>query len=143
MDAYLACYYYILSSIDPIVRLFSEFDPLYPLIDDLGEDGSTPWVSGPPRTLRPIVKAILEAWDGWPGFRDNARYKLGQNYRSVGEQFILLPEPGRYLTDKLISVNTDVPAVDSICETVSAFLYNSFSSFLIKFVLPISASFFS
>lgn len=25
---------------DPIVRLFSEYDPLYPLIDDLGEDAT-------------------------------------------------------------------------------------------------------
>lgn len=27
---------------DPIVRLFTKYDPLYPLIDDLGEDGYTP-----------------------------------------------------------------------------------------------------
>lgn len=28
-------------------------------------DGVTPWQSGPTRTLRPVVKAILEAWEGW------------------------------------------------------------------------------
>ena len=87
---------------DPITRLFSRYDPLYPLIDDrgeissafiinnsdhllsfnvistltetqlnfdlclhLGEDGYTPWVSGPTRTLRPILKTILESWEGW------------------------------------------------------------------------------
>lgn len=50
---------------DPIPRLFTPYDPLYPLIDDLGEDGYTPWVSGPPRTLRPILKSILENWEGW------------------------------------------------------------------------------
>lgn len=50
---------------DPISRLFSEFDPLYPLIDDLGDDGVTLYASGPPRTLRPITKAILESWEGW------------------------------------------------------------------------------
>ncbi|KAL7472957.1 hypothetical protein ACHAXS_013351 [Conticribra weissflogii] len=71
---------------DPIPRLFSEYDPLYPLIDDLGEDGVTLYASGPPRTLRPITKAILESWEGcfvhhfYPAyglpFRDYA-YMLG------------------------------------------------------------------
>lgn len=28
-------------------------------------DGVTPYVNGPSRTLRPIVKALLEAWEGW------------------------------------------------------------------------------
>jgi len=77
---------------DPIPRLFTKYDPLYPLIDDLGDDGYTPWVSGPPRTLRPILKTILESWEGWPQYRDNARVKLGQDFRSVGEQYLLLPE---------------------------------------------------
>lgn len=104
---------------DPIIRLYSQFDPLYPLIDDLGEDGYTPWVSGPSRTLRPIVKTILESWEGWPRFRDNARVRLGQNYRSVGEQYLLLPEPTRYLTDRLVSVNTQVPEVDTIVQLSS------------------------
>lgn len=104
---------------DPIIRLYSQFDPLYPLIDDLGEDGYTPWVSGPSRTLRPIVKTILESWEGWPRFRDNARVALGQNYRSVGEQYLLLPEPTRYLTDRLVSVNTQVPEVDTIVQLSS------------------------
>ncbi|KAL9188698.1 hypothetical protein ACHAXT_007076 [Thalassiosira profunda] len=104
---------------DPIVRLFSQYDPLYPLIDDLGEDGYTPWVSGPTRTLRPILKTILESWEGWPAYRDNARVKLGQNYRSIGEQHMLLPEPSRYLTDRLVSVNTAVPPVDSIVQISS------------------------
>lgn len=77
---------------DPIPRLYTKYDPLYPLIDDLGDDGYTPWVSGPPRTLRPILKTILESWEGWPQYRDNARVKLGQDFRSVGEQYLLLPE---------------------------------------------------
>ena len=87
---------------------------LYPLIDDLGDDGYTPWVSGPPRTLRPIVKTILENWEGWPSYRENMRSNLGQDYRSVGEQFLLLPEPIRYLTDRLVSVNTAVPEIDAV-----------------------------
>ncbi|KAL7440394.1 hypothetical protein ACHAXM_007156 [Skeletonema potamos] len=99
---------------DPIPRLFTNYDPLYPLIDDLGDDGVTPWASGPPRTLRPLLKSILENWEGWPSYRDNAKSKLGQDYRSVGEQFLLLPEPIRYLTDRLVSVNTAVPEIDSV-----------------------------
>jgi len=99
---------------DPIPRLFTPYDPLYPLIDDLGEDGYTPWVSGPPRTLRPILKSILENWEGWPKYRDNAKVKLGQNYRSIGEQFLLLPESIRYLADRLVSVNIAVPEIDVV-----------------------------
>eukprot|EP00574_Skeletonema_japonicum_P006221 CAMPEP_0201723224 /NCGR_PEP_ID=MMETSP0593-20130828/7349_1 /ASSEMBLY_ACC=CAM_ASM_000672 /TAXON_ID=267983 /ORGANISM="Skeletonema japonicum, Strain CCMP2506" /LENGTH=680 /DNA_ID=CAMNT_0048214301 /DNA_START=215 /DNA_END=2253 /DNA_ORIENTATION=+ len=99
---------------DPIPRLYTSYDPLYPLIDDLGDDGYTPWVSGPPRTLRPIVKTILENWEGWPSYRENMRSNLGQDYRSVGEQFLLLPEPIRYLTDRLVSVNTAVPEIDAV-----------------------------
>ncbi|KAL7541224.1 hypothetical protein ACHAXR_012782, partial [Thalassiosira sp. AJA248-18] len=104
---------------DPIPRLFTPYDPLYPLIDDLGEDGYTPWVSGPTRALRPILKTILESWEGWPRYRDNARPKLGQDYRSVGEQYLLLPEPTRYLTDRLVSVNTAVPPIDSVVQISS------------------------
>lgn len=84
-----------------------------------GEDGYTPWVSGPPRTLRPILKTILESWEGWPDYRDNAKPRLGQNYRGVGEQFLLLPEPTRYLTDRLVSVNIQVPEVGSIVQISS------------------------
>ncbi|KAL3826762.1 hypothetical protein ACHAXA_009371 [Cyclostephanos tholiformis] len=104
---------------DPIIRLFSQYDPLYPLIDDLGEDGYTPWISGPSRTLRPVLKTILESWEGWPRFRDNARASLGQNYRCVGEQYLLLPEPTRYLTDRLVSVNIQVPEIDTIMQISS------------------------
>mmetsp|Transcript_1186 Transcript_1186/g.2515 ORF Transcript_1186/g.2515 Transcript_1186/m.2515 type:complete len:722 (-) Transcript_1186:353-2518(-) len=104
---------------DPIVRLYTQYDPLYPLIDDIGEDGYTPWVSGPSRTLRPILKTILESWEGWPRYRENAREKLGQNYKSVGEQYILLPEPIRYLEGRLVSVNTQVPEIDNIVQISS------------------------
>ena len=43
---------------DPIIRLYTKYDPLYPLIDDLGEDGYTLYVNGPTRTLRPILKTV-------------------------------------------------------------------------------------
>ena len=97
-------------------EIFLSNNRLYPLIDDLGDDGYTPWVSGPPRTLRPIVKTVLENWEGWPSYRDTVRVKLGegQDYRSVGEQFLLLPEPIRYLTDRLVSINTAVPEIDDV-----------------------------
>ncbi|GAX15956.1 hypothetical protein FisN_22Hh194 [Fistulifera solaris] len=99
---------------DPIVRLFSGIDALYPLVGDLGTDGVTPWANGPPRTLRPVVKALLEAWDGWPSFRANIQVNLKQNYTIVGTPFLLLPDPTRYLADRYFSVNIPVPAVETI-----------------------------
>mmetsp|Transcript_17920 Transcript_17920/g.36001 ORF Transcript_17920/g.36001 Transcript_17920/m.36001 type:complete len:834 (+) Transcript_17920:3-2504(+) len=123
---------------DPISRLFSEFDPLYPLIDDLGEDGVTLYASGPPRTLRPITKAILESWEGWPSYRDNAREKLGQHYRNVGKQYLLLPELSRYLTDRLVAVNTAVPPVDVILEVAPEDLLPSLNEVFTLDVFTIS-----
>ena len=54
-----------------------------------------------------------------PRFRTNARETLGQNYRSVGVQYLLLPDPARYLTDRLVSVNTQVPEIDTILQISS------------------------
>jgi hypothetical protein len=99
---------------DPIVRLFTSIDPLYPLIGDIGKDGKTLYASGPPRTLRPITRAIIESWDGWPRFRDTFKATANQNYSSVGIQYILLPEPIRYISDQLVSVNVQIPPVDSM-----------------------------
>jgi len=99
---------------DPIPRLFSSIDPLYPLLGDMGEDGKTLYASGPPRTLRPLTRAIIESWEGWPRFRDSFRATVSQNYSSIGIQHLLLPEPVRYLSDRLVSVNVQVPPLDSI-----------------------------
>eukprot|EP00977_Amphora_coffeiformis_P017775 scaffold5899_cov167-Amphora_coffeaeformis.AAC.3 len=101
---------------DPICRLFSEIDSLYPLIGDMGpdSDGVTPWPKGPPRTLRPVAKAILEAWDGWPRFRDSWYETGAQNYAAVGIQHVLLPEATRYLTDRFLTVSIAVPPVRSL-----------------------------
>jgi len=99
---------------DPIVRLFTTIDALYPLAGDIGEDGVTPLASGPPRTLRPIVKSIVEAWAGWPGFRDNVRANTSQNYTNVGIPHLLLPDPTRYLADRFFAVSIPVPAVETI-----------------------------
>eukprot|EP00978_Attheya_sp_CCMP212_P016067 scaffold41806_cov49-Attheya_sp.AAC.4 len=101
-------------TLDPIPRLFSEIDPLYPLLGDLGPDGKTLYASGPTRTLRPITRAIIESWEGWPRFRDTFRGTANQNYTHVGVQHLILPEPLRYLTDRLVSVNTGVPPIDSV-----------------------------
>merc|ERR1711971_503989 len=58
---------------DPIVRLFSEIDPLYPLLDDIGADGNSLWASGPSRTLRPVIRSIVEEWEQWPTLRERFR----------------------------------------------------------------------
>jgi len=99
---------------DPVIRLFSNRDVLYPLVDDLGKDGVTLYSTGPIRSLRPITRAIFQAWDGWPQFRDNWKGTCDMQYHSVGIQHILLPEPLRYLNDRFISVNVGVPPVDTI-----------------------------
>jgi hypothetical protein len=99
---------------DPLVRLFSSIDALYPLVSDLGADGATPFADGPPRTLRPLTKAIIESWEGWPRFRNNFRGTADQAYYSVGVQHILLPEPTRYLADRFAAVNIPVPPVESV-----------------------------
>ena len=99
---------------DPVVRLFSNHDVLYPLVDDLGADGITLYSSGPIRSLRPITRAIFQAWNGWPQFRDNWKSTCNTQYHSVGIQHLLLPEPLRYLNDRFISVNVGIPPVDAI-----------------------------
>jgi hypothetical protein len=98
---------------DPIVRFLTEYDALYPLVDDLGDDGITLYSTGPPRSLRPITRAIFQSWDGWPQFRDSWK-GTNQKYRSVGIQHLLLPEPLRYLNDRFVSTNIGVPDTDSI-----------------------------
>ena len=99
---------------DPIVRFFSYIDPLYPLIGDLGEDQKTLYASGPPRTLRPITRAIIESWENWPTFRDSFKATVSQNYTSIGIQHILLSEPVRYISDQLVAVNVQIPPVDCV-----------------------------
>jgi len=110
---------------DPIIRFFSRIDPLYPLIGDLGADGFTLYASGPPRTLRPITRAILVAWEKWPTFRDDYRGVMDQNFRSTGVQHLLMPDQGRYLTDRLLSVNVNAFPVDEVLRVSSAELYEA------------------
>ncbi|KAL3902323.1 MAG: hypothetical protein SGILL_010865, partial [Bacillariaceae sp.] len=103
---------------DPVVRLFSDVDALYPLVDDLGADEVTLYATGPRRSLRPIVRAIFASWEGWPAFRDNWK-GTNQQYQSVGTQHLLMPEPLRYLNDRFFSVNVGVPPVEAIVRVSS------------------------
>lgn len=96
------------------MRLFSEIDSLYPLLGDMSDDGVTVYASGPPRTLRPITRAIFESWEGWPLFRDTFRSTVSQNYTSVGVQHLLLPDSVRYLSDRFVAANINVPPVEHI-----------------------------
>ena len=98
---------------DPIVRFLTEYDPLYPLVDDLGKDEVTLYATGPRRSLRPVARALFQAWDGWPEFRDSWK-GTNQKYQSVGIQHILLPEPLRYLNDRFVSTNIGVPPTEAI-----------------------------
>ena len=117
---------------DPVVRLFSEIDALYPLIGDLGDDGVTPYANGPPRSLRPITKRIIEAWEGWPIFRENYRSTGSQRYRSAGMQHILLAEPVRYVADRFFPVNIAVPPIEAFLQISSSELLQA-----LKMVFPL------
>jgi hypothetical protein len=110
---------------DPIIRLFSPIDALYPLIGDLGEDGVTLYATGPPRTMRLVTKAILESWENWPRFRDNNKDVMQQDYMSIGVQHLLMPDSGRYLTDRLLSVNVNAYPVDEVLRVSSKDLYGA------------------
>jgi hypothetical protein len=106
---------------DPVVRLFTDVDALYPLVDDLGKDQVTLYATGPPRSLRPIVRTIFASWEGWPRFRDNWKGSCSnQRYQSVGIQHVLLPEPLRYLNDRFFSVNVGVPPTEVIVRISSS-----------------------
>ena len=98
---------------------------MYPLIGDLGDDGVTLYSTGPPRTLRPITRAILESWENWPTFRDNNAGVMKQDFMSVGIQHLLMPDSGRYLADRLLSVNVNAYPVDEVLRVSSTELYSA------------------
>jgi hypothetical protein len=113
---------------DPVVRLFSECDPLYPLIGEIdmenGDDGQVLYPRGPPRILRPVTSAIIEAWgEGWPEFRDEFYKNSNQTYAAIGVQHIILPEPTRYLSDRFLSVDIAVPPAQTILRLSSQDLF--------------------
>jgi len=108
---------------DPILRLFSPIDAMYPLVDDLGKDGVTLYASGPNRALRPLLRSILVSWEGWPYLRKNLQDATVCKYESVGMQHLLCPDPGRYLTDRLLSVNVGAPTLEEIIRISPRELY--------------------
>ena len=125
------------------MRLFSEYDPLYPLLDDLGSDGITLYSTGPPRSLRHITRAIIQQWEGWEQFRDNwisttenpgaslanSSTITGRVYfEPVGVQHLLLPDPFRYFNDRFVSVNVGVPPIDSVVRISSEELFPALNS---------------
>ena len=103
--------------------MFSRIDPLYPLVGDLGDDGKTVYANGPPRTLRPVTRAIIESWENWAHFRDEYIVVCNQEYLSTGVQHLLMPDTGRYLTDRLVSVNVATFPIDDILRLPSKDLY--------------------
>lgn len=113
---------------DPIPRLFSEIDGLYPLVDDVGPDGNTLYSSGPPRSLRIVARALVDAWDGWGKFRDMIQAAGPQKYQHVGLQHIMLPEPVRFLTDRFVNVNVNIPAVDEIVQVAPGEIFVALDS---------------
>jgi hypothetical protein len=112
---------------DPVVRLFTDVDALYPLVDDLGKDELTLYATGPRRSLRPIVRAIFASWEGWPRFRENWK-GTNRRYQSVGTQHLLMPEPLRYLNDRFFSVNVGVPPTEAIVRVSSTELLPALNS---------------
>jgi hypothetical protein len=96
----------------------TQYDPLYPLVDDLGADETTLYSTGPMRSLRPLTRVIFSSWDGWPEFRESWK-GTDQEFQSIGVQHVLLPDPQRYLTDRFVSPNIGVPPTDQLVRVSS------------------------
>ena len=88
-------------------------------------DGVTLYANGPPRTLRPITKAILESWENWPRFRNENRAVMKQDYTHMGTIHLLMPDVGRYLTDRLVTVNLNAYEIDQVLKISSMELYDA------------------
>ena len=98
---------------------------MYPLIGDLGDDGVTLYSTGPPRTLRPITRAILESWENWPYLRDRCQSVMKQEYTSIGIQHLLMPSRARFLSDRIMTVNVNAYPVDEVLRVSSTELYSA------------------
>ena len=99
---------------------------MYPLVGDLGEDGVSLYASGPNRALRPIIRSILQSWEGWPTLRENLLDPdVVQDYESVGTQHLLLPDGSRYLTDRLLTVNVGAPPLAEVIRISSGEMYSA------------------
>ena len=98
---------------------------MYLLIGDLDEDDVTVYANGPPRMLRPIVRAILESWERWPRFRDKNKDAMKQDYMSIGVQHLLMPDRGRFLSDRILAVDMNSYPVDDVLRVSSRELYGA------------------
>ena len=94
---------------DPLVRWYSDGDPCYPLIADMGDDGYTIFASGPARVLRPLARAIFQQAKEWPQFRDVYRAEANGTFAPTGVQYLIMPDETRYLADRIFSLIVDVP----------------------------------
>lgn len=107
---------------DPFVRFFTESCAIFPVIGDIGEDGVTPYASGPARALRPFLRAAARSWGSWPGVRDSLSR---QRFSPVGLQHVLLPSRERYDRDlEVLGPDTalSVPGVERIVRLPSVAL---------------------
>ncbi len=50
---------------------------------------------------------------------------MDQEYHSIGVQHLLMPDTGRYLTDRLISVNVNSFPIDDVLRVSSKDLYHA------------------
>lgn len=101
---------------DPLVRWYTKNDPCYPLVSDVARDGVTLFASGPPRVLRPLTRAVLQAAADWPSIRDIYTNQANQSYRPIGHQYLLLPEKSRFVSDRNVGWQIDVPKATSVAK---------------------------
>lgn len=103
---------------DPLVRWYSQNDPCYPLVSDC-YDGVTLFASGPPRALRPVARAVFRSTpEYWPQVRDIYSSQANQSYTPVGNQYLILPETSRYVSDRNVGWQIDVPTPVSLSRPV-------------------------
>lgn len=101
---------------DPLVRWYTKNDPCYPLVSDVARDGVTLFASGPPRVLRPLTRAVLQAAADWPSVRDIYMNQANQTYRPIGHQYLLLPEKSRFVSDRNVGWQIDVPRATTVAK---------------------------
>ena len=94
---------------DPLVRWYSDGDPCYPLIADMGDDGVTILPGGPARVLRPLARAVFRQADEWPRFRSVYVAEANASFAPTGDQYLIMPDETRYLADRIFSLIVDVP----------------------------------
>ncbi|KAH8054358.1 lipase [Aureococcus anophagefferens] len=92
---------------DPLVRWYSDGDPCYPLIADMGDDGVTILPGGPACVLRPLARAVFRQADEWPRFRSVYVAEANASFAPTGDQYLIMPDETRYLADRIFSLIVD------------------------------------